>query len=141
MLDLDAMSKRFDEILESPESKEYFNQMKIRHEIQEGRFIKFEKYLNSCSFDELLKRCVDEHDDAYRDKCYEQGCETYPTNKMQFIYDYVSDNIEHIEVVGITDGMFRTECRFFKGYYFTVTHGQGCFYRIYDLNKQEMCTI
>jgi glutamate synthase domain-containing protein 2 len=141
MLDLDKMSKKFDEILESPETEAYFNRLKIKEDIQDGRFVKFETYLQTHSFDELLKRVMDEHNEAYRDKCFKKGCEDYPTNKMQFIYDYVSNSVSHIEVAGITDGHFHTECRFFKGYYFTITHGQGCFYRIYDSNKKDICTI
>ena len=141
MLDLDEMSKKFDEILESPETQEYFNKMKIREDIQEWRFEKFENYLQNNSFDSLLKRCIDEHDDAYRDKCFKKGCETYPNNKMSFIYEYVSSRISPIQVAGITDGMFYTECRFFKGYYFTVTHGQGAFCRICDSDKKDICTI
>lgn len=141
MFDLNKMSKRFDEAPNSPESEEYFRQVKIKHDIQVGRFIKFENYIRNHSFDELLERCINEHDEAYREKCYKQGCEDYPTNKMQFIYGYVSEKLESIQVAGITDGHFYTECRFFKGYYFTVTHGQGCFYRIYDSNKKDICTI
>jgi hypothetical protein len=140
-MDWDKMSKKFDEILESPETEAYFNRLKVRDDIQQGRFMKFENYLQNHSFDELLKRVMDEHDETYREKCFKEGCEDYPTNKMQFIYDYVHKNIEHIEVAGITDGYFNTECRFFKGYYFTITHGQGCFYRIFDSNKKDICTI
>ena len=133
------------EYADSPEGQEleraYFKKLNIELEIEAGRFKRFENYIETHPFDDLLKLVMDEHDEAYRDKCYKKGCETYPTNKMQFIYDYVRKNIEHIEVAGITDGYFSTECRFFKGYYFTVTHGQGCFYRIYDANKKDICTI
>jgi hypothetical protein len=140
-LDLDKISKRFDEILHSPETEEYFRQVKIKQDIQYGRFDKFESYLEKYSFEMLLKRVIKEHDEVYREKCFKRGCEDYPTNKMQFIYDYVTNRIDPIQVAGITDGMFYTECRFFKGYYFTITHGQGCFYRIYDSNKTDICTI
>ncbi len=137
--------KKAQEYVDSPagqgRERVYFDKLKIRLEIEAGRFKKFDGYLETHSFDELLKRVMDEHDEAYRDKCYKRGCETYPTNKMQFIYDYVRKNIEDIKVAGITDGYFHTECRFFKGYYFTITHGQGCFYRIFDSNKQDICTI
>lgn len=142
---LEESLKKAREYAESPEGIErervYFEKLNIELEIEAGRFKKFENYIQAHSFDELLKRVMDEHDEAYRDKCYKEGCETYPTSKMQFIYDYVRKNIEHIEVAGITDGYFHTEARFFKGYYFTVTHGQGCFYRIYDSNKKDICTI
>lgn len=137
--------KKASEYAESPEGQEreraYFEKLNIELEIEAGRFKKFEWYLETHSFDELLKRVMDEHDEAYWNKCFSKGCEPYPTNKMQFIYDYVRKNIEHIKVAGITDGMFHTECRFFKGYYFSITHGQGCFYRIFDSNKKDICTI
>lgn len=133
------------EYAESPEGIErerlYFENLKIELEIEAGRFKKFENYIEAHSFDELLRRVIDEHDEAYREKCFKKGCEDYPTNKMQFIYDYVSKNVEHIEVAGITDGYFHTEARFFKGYYFTVVHGQGCCYRIYDSNKKDICSV
>lgn len=140
-LDLDEIERRSDEIMNGPETEEYFKQVKIKRDIQSGRFKKFESYLEKYSFEMLLKRVIREHDETYRDKCRNAGCETYPTNKMQFIYDYITDKIDPIHVSGITDGHFYTECRFFKGYYFTVTHGQGCFYRIFDSNKKDICTI
>lgn len=129
------------ELLESPASDRYFEDLRLKEELQELRFKKFEKYLESHDFSVLIDRLVKEHDEEYRDKCYKRGWEPFPNNKMQFLLDFVGSRGEKIELGSVDDNMFESALYLYKDYYFQLSQGQGCFWRIFNLQKEEVCTI
>lgn len=121
--------------LESPEEKkqieEYFGELAEKQKIAEGRYRRFEEWLKYNDFDRLMYRLILEHEEEWREKCWHNGCEVYPNNKLQFIIDYVFDNYDPIGVPQI-ENMFNTNIRFFKGYYFRLMHGQGTVFDLYN---------
>ena len=106
--------------------------------IAEGRYRKFEKYLETHNFDELLQRLVAENGDEWCDKCGKKGYEPYPNNKLAFVIDYLVHNYESIDVIEIEPKHFPSTIYFFKGYYFQTICGQGCFHRIYNKEGMQM---
>jgi len=130
-MDLD----KWKEILDSPEVQArmdaWAKREKEKQDIQEGRFIKLEKYLNEHDFGEILERLIKEHDDEYCDKCYKKGHEPHPNNKLYLLYSYLEENYTPVYNDLIPQD-FLSSSYFFKGHWFTVYCGQGCFYRIYN---------
>ena len=129
------LADKVKEMLDSGELDDYFQEIERKHEILEGRFKKFEKYLKTIDFDTLIYRLVMEHGEEYREKCWADGFEIYPNNKLQFLFDYVMDRVPDVDVPEI-ESSFMQEIREFKGYYFEAIHGQGVIYRIY--NKKDL---
>ena len=139
-LDLDKLSKKMDDYLNSAEGEEYFRMLTVKAEIKEIRLKKVEKYLEGKDFEQILERLIKEHNDDYRDKCYKKGYEPYPNHKFELLFDYISEEFSHVDNDLITQD-FLAQCYFFKGYYFTVYCGQGCFYRVYDSKFKHILQI
>ena len=141
-LDYKAMAKSLKDFAESEKGKafhkEYFENLKIKQDIQEGRYRKFEKYYESHDFDKLIQRLILENGEKWKEKCWHKGCEPYPTNNLGFLIDYIAYNYEPIEVAEIEPKHFPSTIYFFKGYYFQTICGQGCFHRIYNKENMKM---
>lgn len=135
------MMRLMEEHFNSGESDKYFEKIRIKQEAKDKRFLKFQQYLLTHSFDELLQRLIDENGDAHREKCYKKGYQPYPTNLMQFVYDYVKEYGEEQEIGSIDDNPFESEAYHFKGYYFQLFCGQGCVIRVFNSQKEEILTI
>ena len=129
------LADKVKKMMESGELDEFFNELNKKHEILEGRFKKFEKYLKTIDFDTLIYRLVMEHGEEYREKCWHEGVMPYPNNKLSFLFEYVLIKTPHVDVPKIRSG-FMQEIREFKGYYFEVIHGQGVIFTIY--NKKDL---
>ena len=125
--------------LESPEgkahTKEYFGKIAEKERIKKGRFEKFDKWLETHDFDKFLYRLILQHDDDYREKCYEKGYEPHPNNVMSFVIDYAYDRGKTVEVKEL-DCVFANQISEFRGYYFQIIWGQGSIEAIY--NKDDM---
>lgn len=113
----------------------YVNEMRKRNNILEKRFIRFDEYIKNNDFDKLIYRIVLEHNEDWRDKCYSEGCEPYPNNKLQFILDYVQFNGDLVKVKKLMSN-FPNRIFEFSGYYFQDIYGQGVITRIY--NKKDL---
>lgn len=130
--------------LEDPKNMEealiFFNG---NSELLNSRFLKFEKYLNNYDFDKLMLRLVNEHNDDYREKCYINGYEPYPNNKLQFIIDYIENKSEPIDIkIKELSCDFFNYIYLFNNYYFQIIHGQGSIIRIFNkYDKKLILTI
>ena len=130
--------------LESPEGKAhmkaYFENLAKIEEIKHKRFEKFDSWLEDNDFDKLLYRLILEHNDEYREKCYDKGYEPYMNNKLSFVFDYACDRGTKIETIPK-----ELQCPFaqavyeFRGYYFEIVWGQGSITAIY--NKDDLRRI
>jgi len=130
--------------LESPEgiahTEEYFGKLAEREIIKEGRFEKFDKWLESNDFDKLLYRLILQHDAEYREKCYHNGYEPYMNNLLSFVFDYCCVRGKKLKNIPK-----ELKCSFpqavyeYRGYYFEIIWGQGSIVAIY--NKDDMKRI
>jgi len=130
-----SITDKLKKMLESGELDEYFEDIRKKQEILEGRFQKFEKYLETIDFDTLIYRLVMEHGEEYREKCWTNGLMPYPNNKLEFLFEYIMSKTPDVDVPEIQND-FIQEIREFKGYYFELIHGQGVIFRIY--NKKDL---
>jgi hypothetical protein len=103
--------------------------------IKNDRYSHFEEWLKNNDFDELMYRLILEHNEDYRRKCYDNGCEPYPNNKLAFIIDYIVDHFETINHPEIHKD-FPNDIWEFNGYYFQMVYGQGVVTFIY--NKEDL---
>ena len=130
------MEEAISDFVNSDEGKVYFEKERIKNEILNSRYTRFEKWLETNDFDKLLYRLILIHSsDEYRDSCYHNGYMPMPNNLLQFIMDYIVDRYAPI-IVNKLDCDFPNVIYFFKGYYFQIIHGQGSICRIY--NKTDM---
>lgn len=135
-----AMLTKLKEHLETPEGKasfeEYFSKLANRQIITENRFKRFEEYLEKCDFDKFMYRLILEHGDEWREKCWENGVEVHMNNKLSFLFDYVTNNCEPVNVPQIKSD-FPNQIWLFKGYYFQITYGQGSIVDIYNADDKR----
>lgn len=129
----ERMLRLLQEHLDSPASDKYFEDLRIKEELQESRFKKLDTYLETHSFDELLQRLIGEHTEEYRDKCYQRGYEPYPNNKMSFVISYVESRGTQTDEIECD---FSNSAYVYKEYFFETICGQGCFNRIYNKDKE-----
>lgn len=132
--------------LESDEGEaaiaEFKKDLTIKKKIREGRFDKFEKWLEENDFDKLLYRLILQHSDEYRNKFWEWGCEPYPNNIMNFIFTYVVERVGKIVHIKELDCDFPNAIWEFNGYYFQIIWGQGSIQTIYNKkDKKEIFSI
>jgi hypothetical protein len=134
--DYEEMKKALEEFPNTPAGKAYFENIRKKHVIETGRYLRFEEWLKHNDFDKLMYRLIHEHGDDYQEKCMHKGYEPYPNRKLAFLIHYLVHNYEPIEVPEIEPEHFPSTIYFFRGYYFQTICGQGCFHRIY--NKEDM---
>lgn len=103
----------------------------LRQEIRKNRWTRFEEWLKNNDFDKLMYRLFYEHNEDYRDKCYNNGCEPFPNQKLDFILDYVTEHCEPV-IVDKISSTFTNNIYLFRDYYFQFIHGQGTIIRIYN---------
>lgn len=119
---------------------EFAVELKAKQEIKKARFAIIEKYLETTNFDHLIQRIIDEHNDDYRNRCYKRGYEPYPNQKADLLFDYIREH--GTDVTGqVDDNPFESEAYEFKNYYFQLNRGQGCYWRIFNPNKEDILTI
>jgi hypothetical protein len=128
-LDIEAFKKALDEDLANPNG--YWNKLKRKDEIKASRFPKVEAYIQKHGMPSVIERMISEHDDKWSDKCWKNGCETYPNNKFGILWDWVEKTHESVHNPTIPQD-FLGASYFVKGYWFAIYCGQGCFYRVYD---------
>ena len=123
----------------SDKGKAHFENIRKKRSIRKGRLNKFTKWLEDGNdFDKLLYKLILKHGDDYVERCYNNGCEPHPNNVLTFIFDYVIENGDDVNIKEL-------RCEFpsiileLKGYYFQVIWGQGAIQRIY--NKEDMRMI
>ncbi len=134
--DAERAMKLLKEWADSDDAKAFFANERFKNELKVKRFERFEKYLETHDFDNLMSRLILENGDDWRGKCYDKGYEPYPNNKLQFLFDYViykTDNLE--ELPEEIECYFPMDTFEFRGYYFQIIYGQGSFVRIY--NKED----
>lgn len=107
-----------------------------------NRIKKVKNFLKNNNFDSLIGRLILEHDDNYRDKCYKNGYEPYPNNKLTILFELIQIEGEEIEKIDFkNDTHFKNTVYKYKNYYFQFIYGQGTITKIYDQNHENIFSI
>jgi hypothetical protein len=137
--DAERAIKLLKEWANSDDAKAFFARERFKNELKIKRFERFEKYLETHDFNNLIYRLILENGDEWREKCYHKGYEPYPTNMLQFVFDYVIYKTENLEEIPEEiDCNFPTNTFEFNGYYFQITYGQGSFISIYNKEDKKL---
>jgi len=109
----------------------YWNTLIKKDEAARARFPKVEAYIEKHGMPAVMDRLVREHGEEWEQKCWDRGCETYPNQKFNLLWKYITESYEPVHNDRIPQD-FLSASYFVKGYWFTIYCGQGCFYRVYD---------
>jgi hypothetical protein len=137
-IDVEKFKKDLDEWVESDAGKAYFEKERKKNEIKLDRYKRFEKWLETHDINELMQRLIEEHGEAWHDKCYKRGYEPHPNNKLNFLIHYVTDNLAPVDIPQIQSEHFSNQSWFFKGYYINMTWGQGVLTQLFDNNFNQI---
>lgn len=92
------------------------------------------------SFDILMNKIVEKHDDAWIDRCYKNGVMPYPWHILYAFFDLSEEEgIECDSLDGLTEN-FPSSIYEYMNWQFAVTHGQGSVCSVYH-NKELMCRL
>lgn len=126
---LEAFEKALDKDLADPNG--YWNTLEKQRKVQDSRFDKFEKWLETNEFEPTFQKLLQKNGEVRSEWCYKKNYQKYGTPLMQFLCEYVSDRTEP-KVNEKIDSDFESGLWEFKGYWFQLICGQGCFWRIYN---------
>ena len=129
--------KELEKFFNSEEGEAYIKKERHRGMIKRDRYRRFQQWMNQNDVDGLIYRLILEHNNDYREKCYHNGFEPYPNNKLSFIIDYIVDNFQPIHVPELNSS-FMNSIYQFKGYYVQLVHGQGTIVKIYNLEDKRL---
>jgi hypothetical protein len=135
---MDDTVKAFNDYLDSPEGKAHLetfaNQWFKKEEILEQRILRVKEYVERVGIHQIMERLMKEHDEAWRDYCYNKGYEPYANNKLALLFDFV---IEYGKPSRKRFGnkYFASQTWQYEDYYFRLMHGQGSVWSIYYKNK------
>lgn len=128
--------KSIDEFLNSEEGQAEMNAWALSHaekmKLIKSRTVK----LNNCSdeqFEYFMQKVFKDNGEEWKDKCYEKGYEPYPTNLMYLVFDCAKNHGKDIS--NESNSIFHENVWFYRGYYFSILHGQGSHSSI--MNQQE----
>lgn len=129
--DLEAFKKAIDEDIANPNG--YWNTIKKKEAVEKGRYDKFEKWLETNEFEPLFQKLLLRNGKERDDWCWKHNVQKYGTPMMLFLTGFIQDRRSQI-INDMINSDFESGLWFFKGYYFQLNCGQGCFWRIYDRN-------
>ena len=127
--------EKFKESINNGSFDKYFEKIAIKDNLKKSRFFKFEKWLETNSFEKLMDRLIEKYEsDEWYEKCSNKGCEVYADNILAFVRDYV---YSHGEIQNTENEDFATIKYSFKGYMFETVFGQGSVDSFYKIEKSH----
>jgi hypothetical protein len=136
-LDIEEAKKKMEEWLVSDAAKAFVENLHKERKVKKGRYRRFEEYLKTHDFNELMNRLILENGDDWCEKCYKKGYEPYPNNKLGFVVDYVMENTKEVYVKELEND-FCNVIHEFKEYYFQTVWGQGCYHNVYNKKDKKL---
>lgn len=126
------MSVDIENLKKAIEDNRVLYEAKLKHQLK--RFKWFDKWIRVNDFDTLIYKVILKHDEEYCEKCYHNGCEPYPNNVLEFIFEYVMFKNNVVKVKELETNFPNTVWKI-QNYYFQIIQGQGAVLRIY--NKED----
>ena len=134
---MDDMVERLKAFLESEDGKEssrkFAEKMLFKRELKKKHIEKIKKMFHDQeTFNILVNKILNRHDDAYVDKCYKNGYMPHPMNLLYSLFDLA--NIEGVELTESLDDLtenWPSEIHEYMDWQFAVTHGQGSVCSVY----------
>lgn len=126
--------KALEKYLDTDESKQYFENLRIQEELRVKRVDALKKYLDSHDIHVFMERMVNDHDETYIEACYLNCVQPYPKNLLELMFD-VAEKYGKPSRKTFGDKYFSPTVHKYGDFYFSVTHGQGVAYGVFYKNK------
>jgi hypothetical protein len=130
--------------LDSEEGQKSLEAFAQRENEKEKRYTKANQYIQSLKskdFEDLLKKEIAKHDEAWRDRCWKAGYEPYPSNLLELLFSVAERFGKPVkQILDEFDREFGGGTFRYRGFYFNWIHGQGTVLRIFDSDKEEIFT-
>lgn len=133
MSDNNNMFEALRSYLENPENVEKMKKHFQDIQDQENRNIERIKkmFTDDASFDILVNKILEKHDDSWRDRCYKKGSEPYPWYLLYTLFDLARDEGVEIDALDSFTESFSSSIVEYKDWQFATTNGQGTVCSIY----------
>ena len=140
------MLEKLREFLDSPEGiasmKKFAQEMELRENQAKTNRARMRKMFkgNKESFDALMYKIIEKHDDAYIDRCYSRGCMPEPMNVLYAIHEVADEEgVDHPPLDSFTES-FPSDIVTYMDWQFAYTHGQGTVTSVYK-NKELLLRL
>lgn len=122
--------------LESAEGKEsmrkYVEKLIFRQDLKVRNAERVKKmFTDQASFDVLVNKILEKHNDNWKDHCYKKGVMPYPWELLYALFDLSEMQGKEIEPIdGLTEN-FPSSIFTYNDWQFAITHGQGSVCSVY----------
>ena len=116
--------------------EEYVKELLFKDNLKDRNIYRLKNMFTSQkSFNLLVNKIIEKHDNAWRGRCYEKGVQPYPWELMYALFNLAEkEGSECGPVDGLTDN-FPSSIYSFKGWQFAITQGQGAVMSVYYRKK------
>jgi hypothetical protein len=122
---------------ESEAGEKYFMKIKFEADLKKKNVAKLKTlYHDQESFDDLVHKIINKHDEKWDDFCYSKGFEPYPKPLMYALFDLATEDGQKIDGFNVLTNSFPSTIHEYMGWQFAMIFGQGTVFTIYKNLKQ-----
>ena len=128
------------DFIDSPEGKawmkEYAKKLAFKYDLKDRNVERLKNmFTDQKSFNLLVNKILNKHDDAWTQKCHDKGVQPHPNMLLYSLFDLVQKEGKVINPIdGLTDN-FPSQVLTYKCWQFAITHGQGAVCSVYYKKK------
>lgn len=132
--------QKLTDFMNSPEGvawmEEYAKKLKFEYHLKDRNIERLKKmFTDQKSFNLLVSKIIDKHDDAWVKKCYDKNVQPHPMILLYILFDLVEKEGTPIKPFdGLTEN-FPSQVLSYKSWQFAITHGQGSVCSVYYRKK------
>jgi hypothetical protein len=124
-IDLEKVKQRLKEWEESGEADKWVKKYAEQQDAKDRRSLKLNS-LDDEAFERFMQKVFVDNGEEWKEKCFYNGCEPYPTNLMYLAIDTARLYGEDVSQASADAGAsFPEQVNFYRGYYFSTIYGQG----------------
>ena len=126
--------------MKSPEGiawmEKYAKELAFKYDLKDRNVERMKKmYTDQKSFNSLVNKILDKHDESWIKKCYDKSVQPHPKILLYTLFDLVEKEGKPIKPIdGLTEN-FPSQVLSYKSWQFAITHGQGAVCSVYYRKK------
>ena len=134
------MVENLREFLNSDEGKistqNYINKIIFEDKLKENNILRIKKmFSDQKSFNSLVIKIINKHDDKWVKRCHKQGIESHPFELLYSLFNLAeNEGVESDPIDGFTEN-FPSQIYTYNDWQFAITHGQGSVCSVYYKEK------
>lgn len=131
---MNEMLEKLKTLLDSPEvMNNFFEKIKFKKELEKKHIEKIKKMFHDQeTFNNLVNKILNKHDNDYVNKCYKNGYMPHPMNLLYSLFDLAE--LEGTVLTESLDGLtenFPSQIMEYMDWQFAITDGQGSICSVY----------